>query len=281
VELFSKIPPLKKIEVTVYGMKKSSYEAITRVDGSFEAAWQGINLLLDYKIPFVVKGALLPCNKNEIEEFEAWAATIPWMDKPPSYSMFFNLRCRRDNQKNELIKKLRVSPKTGLEVLTRRKKSYIKKMRDFCSKFMGPAGDKLFSCGSGVGGGCVDAYGKFQPCMMLRHPDCVYDLRKRSLKDVLENFFPKIREIKAVNADYLAHCAKCFLEDLCEQCPGKSWMEYGTLDTPVEYLCQVAHTKARFLGLIKENEKAWEVENWQERIREFIRKETVESMSHV
>ena len=51
-ELFSHIPPLKKIEVSVYGMKKSSYEAVTRIKGSFEAAFTGINLLLEYKIPF-------------------------------------------------------------------------------------------------------------------------------------------------------------------------------------------------------------------------------------
>jgi radical SAM protein with 4Fe4S-binding SPASM domain len=275
-ELFSRIPPLEKIEITVYGMKKSSYEAVTRADGSFEAAWRGINLLLDYKIPFVVRGALLPSNKNEIEEFEAWATNIPGMGKPPSYSMFFDLRCRRDDQKKNLaIKKLRLSAEEALKILTRRKEEYIKGKKEFCSKFMHPAGDKLFACGSGHHGGCVDAYGYFQPCLSIRHPDYVYDLRKGSLKDALENFFPKMWEIKVVNADYLARCAKCFLKGLCEQCPAKSWAEYGTLDTPVEYLCEIAHAQARYLGLIKDNEKAWEADNWKERIRNFCEKEVV------
>jgi len=270
VELFSKIPPLEKIEITVYGMKKSSYEAVTRVDGSFEAAWRGISMLLDYKIPFVVKSALLPPNKDEIDDFEEWAKSIPWMDKPPSYSMFFDLRCRRDSQKNKSIKRLRITPEEGLKILTRRKDKYIKEMKEFCSKFMRPSEDKLFSCGSGHGG-CVDAYGKFQPCMMLRHPECVYDLKNGSLKDALENFFPKMREIKAINPDYLSRCARCFLKGLCEQCPAKSWMEYGTLDTPVEYLCRVAHEQARFLGLIGKTEKSWEVSGWKDRINEFVK----------
>jgi hypothetical protein len=47
-------------------------------------------------------------------------------------------------------------------------------------------------------------------------------------------------------------------------------MEHGTLDTPVEYLCEVAHTQARFLGLLKEDEKAWEVVDWQERIHQAL-----------
>jgi len=106
--------------------------------------------------------------------------------------------------------------------------------------------------------------------MMLRHPDTVYDLKRGSLKDALAKFFPKLREIKATNPDYLNRCAKCFLKGLCEQCPAKSWMEYGTLDTPVEYLCEVAHTQARYLGLLGKDEMGWEVSRWRERISRFV-----------
>jgi len=265
--LLARIPPLERIEVTVYGMKKESYEAVTRNPGSFEAAWRGMNLLMEKGVPFVVKGALLPPNRDEIEEFEAWAATIPWMDKPPSYSMFFDLRCRRDShEKNREIEGLRLSPSDGLKILTRRREEYVKDMREFCSKFMGPPGETLFSCGAGVGGGCVDAYGYFHPCLPLKYPGTAYDLRGGSLRDALTRFFPEVREMKAGNPDYLARCARCFLKGLCEQCPAKSWMEHGALDTPVEYLCRVAHAQARYLGLIEDGERAWEVEDWRERI---------------
>lgn len=268
-ELFSRIPPLERIEVTVYGMKKSSYEAVTRVKGSFEAFWRGVNLLLERKIPFIVKGALLPSNKNEVDEFEAWAKEISWMEgRLPSYSMFFDLRCRRDEKKNQLIINLRLSAEEGLKIITRNKEAYVKEMKQFCAKFMRPSADKLFSCGSGHGG-CVDAYGFFKPCMMLTCPDTMYDLKNGSLEDALTNFFPKVRQIKADNTDYLKRCAKCFLKGFCEQCPAKSYLEYGALDKPVEYLCEIAHTQARYLGLVGEKENSWEVENWQERIKNF------------
>ena len=276
-DLLARITPLVTVEITVYGMKRKSYEAVSRVPGSFEAAWRGINLLLERQVPFVVKSALLPPNKGEIDEFEAWAATIPWMDKPPSYSMFFDLRCRRDSEhKNRLIRKLRLSPEEGLAVLTRRPAQYLKSMREFCSKFMRPPGDKLFSCGAGHGG-CVDAYGRYQPCLMLRHPDTVCDLvganGRSPLRDALTNFFPRLRKMRATDPDYLARCARCFLKGLCEQCPAKSWAEHGTLDRPVEYLCAVAHAQARYLGLLKEGERAWEVREWRERIRDLAGKE--------
>lgn len=269
VNLFSRFPPLERIEVTVYGMDEGSYEAVTRTSGSFASARRGIQLLLEKKVPFVVRGALLPFNKDEIVEFEEWAATIPWMDRPPSFAMFFDLRCRRDVHKNELIKKIRPKPIEGLRILTRENGTYIKHMKDFCSKFLQPFDDKLFSCGAGCGGGCVDAYGYFQPCMTLRYPGAMYNLRQGTLRDALTNFFPKIREIKAVNPEYLSRCAKCFLKGFCEQCPAKSWLEHGTLDTPVEYFCEIAHAQAKYLGLIEEEELAWEISNWRERIEKF------------
>ncbi len=105
--------------------------------------------------------------------------------------------------------------------------------------------------------------------MMLRHPETVFDLKKDSLKTIMTESFPKIQGIKAQNSDYLNRCAKCFLKGLCEQCPAKSWMEHGTLDTPVEYLCEIAHIQAEYLGLLKKGEKAWTVENWKERIDKF------------
>lgn len=272
--LLVRIPTLEKIEITVYGIKRNSYESVTRVPGSYEAAWRGIHLLLERKVPFVVKGVLFPPNRGEIEDFESWASTIPWMDRPPSYSMLFDLRCRRDSQeKNRLIKRLRLSPGEVCEFSARRPEEYLKEMREFFSKFTRPPGENLFSCGAGVGGGCVDAYGNLQPCMLLRHPDTVYDLKKGSLKDALTNFFPKIRETRAENPDYMAHCALCFLKGLCEQCPARSWMEHGTLDTPVDYLCEIAHAQARHLGLLEENKMSWEVSDWRERIRRFSGKE--------
>lgn len=269
-KVFARIPLLQPIEVTLYGMQRHSYEAVTRVSGSFEAAWQGIHLLLEQKVPFVVKGALLPPNREEIEELESWASTIPWMDTVTSYSIFFDLRARRDSrQKNISIKKLRLSPEEAVAFFFRRQEKYLREMREFCSKFTRPSGKNIFVCGAGTRSGCVDAYGHLQLCMLLRHPATVYDLKKGSLKDALKNFFPKIRNMKADNHDYLNRCARCFLKGLCEQCPARSWMEHGTLDTPVDYHCKIAHAQARALGLLNEDELAWQIEHWQERIRNF------------
>ena len=267
--LFSRIPPLEKIEVTVYGMCAETYEAVSRVPGSFDEFWRGVQCLLKWEIPFIVKGALLPQNNVDRERFEEWAETIPWMESRPSYSMCFDLRGRRDSpQKNQRISRLRANPHENLAVLTRDEVQYRKEMETFCTRFMGSAGPRLFSCGAG-NHVCVDAYGIIQPCLLLRMPELCKDLRKSSLREALTVFFPRIKNMSTENPDYLNRCARCFIKGLCEQCPAKSWSEHGTLDTPVEYLCKIAHAQARYLGLIESGECAWEVTNGDERIRKL------------
>ena len=269
VQLLARYPPGRVVEVTVYGMHPESYDAVAGVKGAYHEFRRGVDLLLEYKIPFVVKQALLPQNRHEMAEFEAWAATIPSMDKRPGYSMNFDLRARRDDPaKNRRIAALRLSPEETVAMITRDAPGYVKEMQEFCSKFMGASGDVIFSCGAGHGT-CIDAYGFAQMCLPLRHKDTVYDLHKGTLKEVLTESFPKFREKKAENPEYLRRCAVCFLKGLCEQCPAKSWMENGTLDTPVEYLCEVAHAEARYLGLLHEGEHSWEVTDGIARVERF------------
>ncbi len=265
VDLLARIPPLVTMEVTVYGMHPESYEAVTRAPGSFAQFRRGVDLLLEKRIPFVVKSALLPQNRAELDEFETWAATIPWMTKAPGHSMFFDLRNRRDDpEKNRLVESLRLTPEDGVAVLTRDADRYRKGMKEFGSKFMRPPGDVLFGCGAGAGLS-VDAYGRAQPCMGVRAPGLTVDLAEKTLSDALDHF-STLREMRATNPEYLRRCARCFLKGLCEQCPAKSWAEHGTYDTPVEYLCDVAHAQARWLGWLKDGEKGWEVAEWRQRV---------------
>ena len=272
-DLLAATPPLEEIEISAYGMRRESYESITGVEGSYARFRDGVQCLLDRKIPFVVKGVILPPNKKEMAEFAAWAATNPWMDSPPAYAMFFDLRGRRDSAaKNSRIRRLRVSPEESLDILTRHPDSYRKEMAEFFERYLPPPSDRLFTCG--IGPGCVDAYGVFQPCLSLRHPDLAFDLKKGTLKEAVASGFSKLKEMTAKNPLYLERCARCFLKGFCDQCPAKSWAEHGTLDTPVDYFCRVAHAQARFLGLVMKNERAWEVTDSRERIQNLKRRVT-------
>jgi radical SAM protein with 4Fe4S-binding SPASM domain len=272
-ELMAKVLPGRNVEVSVYGMNPESYDGVAGRQGAFYEFRRGVDLLLHYRIPFIVKGPKLQVLKGEWEAFEAWAESIPAMDKKPLFSMNFDLRYRRDDSaKNLRIAKLRATPEETVSMLAS-DPQYQKEMVRFCTMFMGPPGDRIFNCGEGQSP-CVDAYGHAHPCLPLRHVRTAVDLHKTNLGKALKELFPAKIGMRATNPDYLRRCACCFLKGLCEQCPAKSWAEYGTLDTPVEYLCSVAHAKARYLGLLGEHEHGWEIVNWKERVVKTTRDQT-------
>jgi radical SAM protein with 4Fe4S-binding SPASM domain len=270
-DLFARMPALENIEITVYGMTPASYDAAACAPGAYAGFRQGVRCLLERGVPFILKSALLPHNRPDMPALDAWAASMPWMKEPPVYAMFFDLRARRDSAaRSQVINALRVPPEEGVALLNQRLPNYHQEMQRFCQRFIGPPGDALFTCGAGQAG-CIDAYGSYQPCMLLRDPALTYPLRfdggeTGGLRHALTDVFPRLKQIKAANPRYLERCARCFLHGLCDQCPAKSWMEHGTLDTPVEYLCQVAHTQARYLGLLAAGEQAWLVQDWPQRL---------------
>jgi MoaA/NifB/PqqE/SkfB family radical SAM enzyme len=314
-DLFARVPPLEPMEVTVYGMRERSYESVTRRRGSHGEFRRGVALLEERGVRFILKGTWLPPNYSDVDDLDDWAVGNRAMQgRLPSHSLFFELRGRRPaavcaagvpcaaigaretafwwpdpRRRSEAIRSLRPSPRDGVSFISGRDRDrYLESMRQFCNKFMGAAGDRLFTCGAGRGT-CVDAYGSAQMCMPLRHPEMVVDLRSGtrgsgdsrrgartggklvtgSLRRSLTEVFPRLRELRATDSDYLATCARCFLKGLCEQCPGKSWSEHGALDRRVEYLCEVAHEQARDLGLLLPGERAWEVDDPDARVSTF------------
>ena len=154
-ELFKCIPPLEKIEISLYGMKQVSYEAVSGIPGSFAGAWRGIHLLLEKKIPLVLKQIKLTYNKEAPGEDVAWPESFSRAEKFTPLAGPLILRCRRDSQhKNRFIGNLRPSPEQFLKVISERAGDYIDGMKAFIVKFTGIQGAQIISCGAGKGIGC-------------------------------------------------------------------------------------------------------------------------------
>lgn len=264
-DTLQRIPPRGEIEITAYGMTRESYEEVTGSPGSFARFRNGLDLLRERSIPFIIRSVLLPQNRHELDQLADWAGAVTGMPGKPGQAFFLDLRNRRDDErKNACIRSLRLTAGDVVAIMSRDAEQYRKDMEAFAAQFMGPPGDKLFRCGAGRSV-CIDSYGKLQPCMGLRMPEWAIDLGNSTLKEALARW-EGIGELRARNPEYLGRCARCFLNGLCEQCPAKSWMEHGDLDTPVEYFCEVSHAQARCLGWLGEDENGWEVMNWRERI---------------
>ena len=264
-ELLVELPPGETIEVTCYGITEESYEAVTRTPGSFAAFQRGIELLAAHAIPFGLKTVVLPPNRDEIAQLDAWIEEHRG-ERLPATVTCLELRGRRDSDAlNRTIERMRFTPEDVVGLRGELFEDHDDKTARLSVRLMGPPGARLFDCGAG-NRICVDAYGRAQACMLLREPGTTFDLRQGTMREAVTEFLPALHELQATSPEYLERCARCFLGGLCEQCPARSWSEHGDLDTPVDYHCAIAHVQARRLGLLAAGERAWEVEDWRERV---------------
>ncbi|MBN1197690.1 MAG: hypothetical protein JXA62_09815 [Candidatus Aminicenantes bacterium] len=198
------------------------------------------------------------------------------MDTPVAPTSLLYLRARDTvESRNQEIRKLRLRPEQLLALENRKFKDYRTGLKNFCVQLCRIPGDQLFNCGAGIRKASIDAYGNLQLCLMLRHPQTLFNLRKGTLWQGLAEFFPTVRKMKAKNPLYLKRCARCFLKNLCEQCPAVSWMESGMLDGWPQYFCEFTHAQARLIGLLKKGECAWEIDDWKQRIEKTCQSTTV------
>ncbi len=265
--MFAKYPPLGEILITMYGSTPEAYFKVSRVKDGYEKVVNGMELLYKYGINFRVRGVLLAGIEDSGENYIHLQKLIPGFELEMEQAEVMTMRLRHDSKpKNKKIESLRLAPEQYRYRIGERGEGYYELRKEFCSKFIGPGGDKLFTCHAGAGWGAIDPYGKLYPCLILMSPEVKYDLREGSLRDAFENFYPKMRTWEAKDEEFKSTCSNCFLHGLCESCPARSFAEVGHMDRRIDYFCDVAHEEAKGLGLISDNEKAWEVKDWEVRV---------------
>lgn len=249
VELFKKYPP-QDIEVTVYGVTKETYEAVTRRSGSFQAFINGLNLLLQNGIRVRLKAMVLRSNFKELPQI------VQFCRKRTKdhfrFDPFLHLRYDLNPVRNEEIKSERLTPQeiVAIEMADTERLKIMEKACDKLKnlKYSDVISDRLFICGTGTDSFDVSYDGNMRLCMSLNHPNCTYDLRKGSLEDAWQNFVPKIRDMRSNNKRFLNTCRVCPIINLCYWCPAHAYLETGELDSWTEYFCQVAHERAKAFG---------------------------------
>jgi radical SAM protein with 4Fe4S-binding SPASM domain len=225
--------PPHAVEITLYGATKETYENVTGVPGSFERCKRGIDLLLERGVPLEMKTMAMTLNHDEVFQIKEYAEEL-------GVKFRFDpvLNSRLDGSKNPC--NLRLSPEEVIDMDLADEKR-VKEWQRFCEKFIGPhPSDNLFNCGAGASSFHIDPYGQMSACLMTRFQE--YDLRRGSFEEGWYHWMPEFLELKPTG-DY--PCGRCDLIALCGQCPGWSWLEHGSPETPVDYLCKIAHLRAQ------------------------------------
>lgn len=252
VALFQRYPP-REIEITVYGVTARTYERISRIPGSYAAFCRGLSLLKAGGIKVRLKAMVMRSNLPEFREIAHFCRK--WTNGGFRFDPILHLRFDGNPARNEeiLAERLTAEQIVALEQTDSDRSLLLKKA---CG-LLEPAipvqsmDRRLFQCGAGRQGFSVSYNGTYHLCASLRHPDCLYNLRRGTLSEAWLDFTPRVLAVTTPNASFLQNCARCPLMDLCHWCPAHAHLECGRLDERCEYFCRVAKTRAGRFGLVQ------------------------------
>ena len=244
IALFKKYPP-RSLEVTVYGVTQETYERVTRRPGSYAAFRRGLDLLFEGGIDVTLKTMALQSNVNELPAIADFCRQHTHTNF--RFDPFLHLRYDGDPQRNAEISSERLSP-AQIVAIEQADEGRLRAVQKKCRELIQPVDVNvncahIFSCGVGTASFNVTYNGFFRLCTSLSHPSCMYDLRQGSLIQAWQEYGPQVRKMRSSNQQFLEHCHRCALIDLCMWCPATAHLESGQLDNWVEYFCQVAHAR--------------------------------------
>jgi radical SAM protein with 4Fe4S-binding SPASM domain len=157
-----------------------------------------------------------------------------------------------DPRRNEEIKKERLSPAEIVRIEQADLQRF-RVLKKSCAKLINPDfrhsdSNLLFFCGGGKGNFTVSYNGIYRPCSSLWREDCVYDLKKGTVREAWQKLVPKVRNMRSDRREFLDNCRKCSIFNLCIWCPAHAYLETGEIDAHVGYFCRVAHARAEAIS---------------------------------
>ena len=230
------------IEITLYGRTQQTYEQVTGVPGSFERCLNGIRLLMERELPLKLKTMAITLNKHEIWEMKRFVE----QELQLNFKFDAILNPRNDCSQSPL--EVRLTPAEVVE-LDLKDPDRIAEWKEFCDKFDGhhlstDQAEMIWRCGGGQNSFAIDPYGMLQMCILAFSE--TYDLRHGSFQKGWERYLFQIRQKKKTRQ---TKCASCRIAAMCGICPANAELECMDAETPVDFLCQVAHLRAYCFGL--------------------------------
>jgi len=225
------VPP-SRVEITLYGGTAKTYEAVTGVKGSFSRCCTGIESLAKRNIPLVLKSTITQQNVNEIELMGQMAHN--W---GTSFAANWLISQRRDGVASSVTNS-RLSADDCIS-LESSNQAFASEWREVALRENAHTSDDNFYCLAGKTSFVINSQGKMNACIDLPLPAAsTLEAGFRTAWEQVQNFVDSAPPTSPV-------CNSCNARPYCPRCPAWSQLETNTLDKPVPYLCEIAHTRMK------------------------------------
>jgi radical SAM protein with 4Fe4S-binding SPASM domain len=234
-------PPFA-IEITLYGSTKETYEALTAVPGSYERCLRGIRLLKERTLPLTLKTVATSINKHEILAMKRFAEEELGVE----FKTDGQINPRIDCSQSPLAVRLTPEEVVALDMSAPKGASEYRRLaqRDLENFPNLAQSDTVYFCGGGMNSFAINAYGEMGICVISQQE--TFSIREAGVKQVWEESLLQLRTRKRTR---VTKCAQCRIQSLCGMCPANGELENGDRESPVEFLCQVAHLRAAAVGV--------------------------------
>jgi len=234
-------PPFA-IEITLYGRTRETYEALTAVPGSYDRCLRGIKLLKERGLPLKLKTVATSINKHEVLAMQQFAEE----DLGVEFKVDGQINPRIDCSQSPLAVRITPEEAVALDLCAPKRVAEYRKLAKagLESQPVLSQIDTTYSCGGGMNSFAINACGEIGICVISQQE--TFGIRDAGVKSVWEESLLQLRNRKRKT---VTKCVECRIQSLCGMCPANGELENGDRESPVAFLCNVAHLRAAALGV--------------------------------
>lgn len=234
-------PPFA-IEITLYGRTRETYEALTMIPGSYDRCLRGIKLLKERGLPLKLKTVATSINKHEVMSMRQFAEEEIGVE----FKMDGQINPRIDCSQSPLAVRLTPEEVVALDMAAPHGISEYRRLaqRDLETPPNLSQNDSVYFCGGGMSSFAVNAYGEMSICTISQQE--TFSVRGAEIRQIWDESLMRVR---ATRRTRLTKCVECQIQSLCGMCPANGELENGDRESPVSFLCNVAHLRAAVVGV--------------------------------
>ena len=234
-------PPFA-IEITLYGRTRETYEALTAIPGSYDRCLRGIRMLKERGLPLKLKTVATSVNKHEILSMRQFAEEELGVE----FKVDGQINPRIDCSQSPLAVRLTPEEVVALDLHSPKEIAEYHRLakRDQENPPNLADNESVYFCGGGMNSFSINPYGEMGICVISQQE--TFSTQTSSVKDVWEK---TVRDLRLRKRTRVTKCTQCRIQSLCGMCPANGELENGDRESPVEFLCNVAHLRAAAIGV--------------------------------